>query len=33
MAAQSRYLQIEGTAEFTPPPIDADPTKLPPLAA
>jgi putative transposase len=28
-----RYMQIEGMAELTPPLIDADPTKLPPLAA
>jgi putative transposase len=30
---QCRYMQIEGMAELTPPLIDADPTKLPPLAA
>jgi hypothetical protein len=30
---QSRYMQVEGMAEFTPPLIDADPAKLPPLAA
>jgi hypothetical protein len=28
-----RYMRIEGMAELTPPPIDADPTKPPPLAA
>jgi putative transposase len=27
------YMQIEGMAELTPPLIDADPAKLPPLAA
>ena len=30
---QHRYMQIEGMAEFTPPLIDADPAKLPPMAA
>jgi len=30
---QHRYMQIEGMAELTPPLIDADPTKLPPMAA
>ena len=30
---QHRYMQIEGMAELTPPPIDADPAKLPPMAA
>ena len=30
---QRRYMQIEGMAELTPPPLDADPAKLPPLAA
>ena len=30
---QYRYMQIEGMAELTPPLIDADPAKLPPLAA
>jgi putative transposase len=30
---QCRYMQIEGMAELTPPLIDADPAKLPPLAA
>ena len=30
---QCRYMQIEGMAELTPPLIDADPTKLPPMAA
>jgi hypothetical protein len=30
---QHRYMQIEGMAELPPPLIDADPTKLPPLAA
>ena len=30
---QCRYMQIEGMAEFTPPSLDADPAKLPPLAA
>src|SRR4051794_25679447 len=30
---QHRYLQIEGMAELTPSLIDADPAKLPPLAA
>src|ERR1051326_1805261 len=30
---QHRYMQIEGMAELTPPLIDADPAKLPPLAA
>ena len=30
---QCRYMQIEGMAELTPPMIDADPAKLPPLAA
>ena len=28
-----RYMQIEGMAEPTPPLIDADPAKLPPMAA
>jgi putative transposase len=28
-----RYMQIEGMAELTPPMIDADPAKLPPMAA
>ena len=28
-----RYMQIEGMAELTPPLIDADPAKLPPIAA
>jgi hypothetical protein len=27
------YMQIEGMAELTPPLIDADPAKLPPMAA
>src|SRR6476660_824637 len=30
---QHRYMQIEGMAELTPPLIDADPAKLPPIAA
>jgi putative transposase len=30
---QCRYMQIEGMAELTPPSIEADPAKLPPLAA
>ena len=30
---QHRYMQIEGMAELTSPLIDADPAKLPPLAA
>jgi transposase-like protein len=30
---QHRYMQIEGMAELTPPLIDPDPAKLPPLAA
>jgi len=30
---QHRYMQIEGMAELTPPLIDADPAKLPPMAA
>ena len=30
---QCRYMQIEGMAELTPPLIDAEPGKLPPLAA
>ena len=30
---QCRYMQIEGMAELTPPLIEADPAKLPPLAA
>ncbi len=30
---QCRYMQIEGMAELTLPLIDADPAKLPPLAA
>jgi hypothetical protein len=30
---QHRYMQVEGVAELTPPPIDPDPAKLPPLAA
>jgi putative transposase len=30
---RARYMQIEGMAELTPPPIDADPAKLPPIAA
>jgi transposase-like protein len=30
---QCRYMQIEGMAELTPPLIDADPAKLPPIAA
>jgi hypothetical protein len=30
---QCRDMQIEGMAELTPPLIDADPTKLPPIAA
>ena len=30
---QQRYMQIEGMAELTPPLIDPDPAKLPPLAA
>jgi transposase-like protein len=30
---QCRYLQVEGMTELTPPLIDADPAKLPPLAA
>jgi putative transposase len=28
-----RYMQVEGMAELTPPLIDADPAKLPPIAA
>jgi hypothetical protein len=28
-----RYMQIEGMAELKPPLIDADPAKLPPMAA
>src|SRR5215216_4697263 len=28
-----RYMQLEGMAELTPPMIDADPAKLPPMAA
>jgi putative transposase len=30
---QHRYMQVEGMAELTPPLIDADPAKLPPIAA
>jgi putative transposase len=30
---QGRSIQIEEMAELTPPPIDADPAKLPPIAA
>ena len=30
---QCRYVQITGMAELTPPLIDRDPAKLPPLAA
>ena len=30
---QCRYMQIEGMAELTPPLIDADPVKLPSMAA
>jgi putative transposase len=30
---QCRYMQIEGMAELTPPLVDADPAKLPPIAA
>jgi len=30
---QCRYMPIEGVAELTPPLIDADPTKLTPIAA
>jgi putative transposase len=30
---QCRYMQIDGMAELTPPLIDADPAKLPPIAA
>jgi putative transposase len=30
---QHRYMQIEGMAELTPPLIDTDPAKLPPIAA
>jgi transposase-like protein len=30
---QCRYMQIEGMAELTPPMIDTDPAKLPPMAA
>jgi transposase-like protein len=30
---QHRYMQIEGMVEFTPPIIDADPAKLPSMAA
>jgi putative transposase len=30
---QCRYMQAEGMAELTPPLIDADPAKLPPMAA
>ena len=30
---QHRYMQIEGMAELTPPMIDADAAKLPPMAA
>jgi transposase-like protein len=30
---QHRYMQVEGMAELTPSLIDADPAKLPPLAA
>ena len=30
---QHRYMQIEGMAELTPPLINADPAKLPPMAA
>jgi hypothetical protein len=33
VVAQHRYMQIEGMTELTPPLIDADPAKLPPLAA
>jgi putative transposase len=29
---QHRYMQIEGVAEVTPPLIEADPAKLPPMA-
>jgi hypothetical protein len=30
---QCRYMRIEGMAELTSPLIDADPAKLPPMAA
>src|SRR5205807_7715007 len=30
---QHRYMQTEGMAELSPPRIDADPAKLPPMAA
>jgi hypothetical protein len=30
---QCRYMQAEGMAELTPPLIDTDPAKLPPMAA
>jgi hypothetical protein len=30
---QHRYMQIEGMADITPPLIDVDPAKLPPVAA
>jgi putative transposase len=30
---QCRYMQIEGMAELTPPLIDTDPARLPPIAA
>jgi putative transposase len=30
---QHRYMQIEGMAELTPPLIDANSARLPPLAA
>jgi len=30
---RARYMQIEGMAELTPPLIDADPAKLPSMAA
>ena len=30
---QCRYMQIEGMTELTPPLSDADPAKLPPIAA
>ena len=30
---QHRYMQVEARAELTPPMIDAEPAKLPPLAA
>ena len=30
---QHRYMQIEGMTDIAPPLIDADPAKLPPMAA